>query len=115
HHAVLTTWGAAPVTMVANTAACFVLVGASLWLLRKKDRQSFAGARKLAAGTAAATAGFVGLLSLTEHIFTLDLGIDQFLLVAPPAMQTATVRPGLMSPVTAGAFLLLSLPAGDRL
>lgn len=109
HIASLTTWGAAPVTMVANTAACFVLTGASLWLQRKENNQSFAWARKLAAKTTAVIAGLAGLVSLSEHLFRLDFGIDQLLLAAPPAMQTATVRPGLMSPITAGAFLLLSL------
>ena len=105
----LTTWGTAQVTMVANTGACFVLLGVSLWLLRKKDNQSFAWARKLAAKTAAAIVGMVGLLSLAEHLSRLDLGIDQFLLAVPRALQTGTVRPGLMSPITAGAFLLLGL------
>jgi PAS domain S-box-containing protein len=109
HIASLTTWGAAPVTMVANTAACFVLAGISLWLLRKKDTQPFAWARKLTARSAAALAGLVGLLSLAEHLFKLDLGVDQLLLAAPPANQTATAGPGLMSPITAGAFVLLSL------
>lgn len=105
----LTTWGTAQVTMVANTGACFVLLGVSLWLLRKKDNQSFAWGRKLTAKTAAAIVGMVGLLSLAEHLFRPDLGIDQFLLVVPPALQTGTIRPGLMSPITAGAFLLLGV------
>src|SRR5208337_3527672 len=104
-----TTWGTARVTMVANTAACFVLLGVSLWLLRKKENQSFPWARELAAKTAAAIAGMVGLLSLAEHLFRLALGIDQFLLVVPPVLQTGIVRPGLMSPITAGAFLLLGV------
>jgi PAS domain S-box-containing protein len=105
----LTTWGAAPVTMVTNTAACFVLIGVSLWLLREKGNQSFARTKKLTARAAAAVVGLAGLLSLAEHLFRLDLGVDQLLLVAPPALQTATARPGLMSPITAGAFLLLGL------
>lgn len=109
HIVSLTTWGAAPVTMVANTAVCFVLLGISLWLLRRAGSQSLGWARKLTARTAAAVGGLVGLLSLLEHVFRLTLGVDQLLLAAPPAIQTATVRPGLMSPVTAGAFLLLSL------
>jgi len=105
----LTTWGAGPVTMVANTAACFVLVGASLWLVRERDNQFFAGTRKLTARAAAVIVGVAGLLGLTEHLFRLDLGVDQLLLTAPPDLQIATTRPGLMSPITAGAFLLLGL------
>jgi PAS domain S-box-containing protein len=34
------TWGDRPVTMAANTAACLVLIGVSLWLLRKKMEQA---------------------------------------------------------------------------
>lgn len=105
----LTNWGAVPVRMVTNTAACFVLLGVSLWLLREGDNQSFAGTKKLAARVSATIVGVTGLLSLTEHVFRLDLGLDQLLLAAPPAPQTATTRPGLMSPITAGAFLLLGL------
>lgn len=109
HVANLTNWGAPPTSMVANTATCLMLIGVALWLLRKKDNQAFSWARKVAARTAAAMAGAVGLLSLAEHIFRLDLGLDQFLLATPPAMQSATIRPGLMSPITAVAFLLLSV------
>ena len=109
HIVSLTRWGSVPATMAANTAGCFVLIGVSAWLLRKKDNQSFARARKLAARTAAAIAGLVGLLSMAEYLFRLDFGIDQFLFAAPAALQTAAVRPGLMSPITAGAFFLLGL------
>ncbi len=107
HISGLDTWGAAPVTMVANTATCFVLTGVSLWFLRR-GRPSSAWA-KLKARTSAAVAGIVGLLSLAEHALRVDFGIDQLLLTAPPAQQTATARPGLMSPITAGAFLLLGI------
>ena len=106
HIVSLTRWGSVPATMAANTAGCFVLIGVSAWLLRKKDNQSFARARKLAARTAAAIAGLVGLLSLAEYLFRLDFGMDQFLLAAPAALQTAAVRQGLMSPITAGAFFV---------
>ena len=84
HVASLTTWGAAPVTMVANTAVCFVLIGVSLWL-RRRNTQPIAWVRKLTANTAAVIAGLAGLLSLSEHLFRLDLGIDELLLLAPPA------------------------------
>jgi PAS domain S-box-containing protein len=95
--------------MVTNTAACFVLTGVSLWLLGEKHNQSFAMARRLTAWVSAAVVALLGLISLAEHLLTLDLGVDQLLLAAPPALQTATARPGLMSPITAAAFLLLGL------
>ena len=95
--------------MKANTAVCFVLIGLSLWLLRKKDDQSFVWARKLSAITLATLVGLVGLLSLAEQFFGWDLDIDQFLLQASPVMETVKVRAGLMSPVTACVFLLLGI------
>jgi PAS domain S-box-containing protein len=106
----LVTWGEAPATMTANAAACFLLLGVSLGLLKIiEDSPSFAWAKKFMAEAAAAIVGLIGLVSLVEHSAGLDLGIDQFLFVAPPDMGTASVRPGLMSPLSAGAFLLLAL------
>src|SRR6266849_8771307 len=64
----LDTWGAAPVTMKVNTSACFVLIGVSLWLLRKKDNGTFARINKLTAKTTAAVVTLMGLLSLAEHL-----------------------------------------------
>ena len=103
------TWGAAQVTMVANTAACLVLVGCSLWLVRKRDIQPFSSARKFAARMAAALAALVGMLSLAEHLFRLQFGIDQLLLVAPVGAEAGLARPGLMSPISAVAFMLLGV------
>jgi PAS domain S-box-containing protein len=105
----LTTWRVAPVKMVPNTAACFILLGASLWLLRKNDSPPIARTRALAAYIAAVVAGLVGLASLTEHIFGLALGIDQVLAVVSGADHAASVRPGLMSSITASDFLILAI------
>jgi PAS domain S-box-containing protein len=107
HIAVLLTWGAST-PMGPNAAACFVLAGLSLWLLREKQDRSSAPIKNLTAKTAAAVVSLVGLLTLAEHIFTLNLGIDQLLLLGPPTGQAASARI-LMSPITAGAFLLLGL------
>jgi PAS domain S-box-containing protein len=105
----LTSWGAAPVTMKANTSLCFVLLGASLWLLRKKHTGSFAWILKSFAQAAAAAAGLLGLFSLVEFISAWDLRIDQLLVLSPLGSEADSPRPGLMSPVTAGAFLLLGI------
>ena len=105
--AALLTWGAGT-PMAPNAAACFVLAGLSLWLLREKQDRSSAPVRNLTAKAAAAIVSLVGLLTLAEHLFTLNLGIDRLLLLGPPVGQTATSRI-LMSPITAGAFLLLGL------
>ena len=105
----VTTWGIAPVKMVANTAACFVLIGVSLWLLRKHGSEPITRVRRFAANTVAATAALIGLASLAEHLFGLDLGIDQALAVVSAADHAAGVRPGLMSSLTALDFLILGL------
>jgi hypothetical protein len=107
HIAALLTWGAGT-PMAPNAAACFVLAGLSLWLLREKQNQSSAPIKNLTAKTAAAVVSLVGLLTLAEHLFTLNLGIDRLLLLGPLVGQTATARIR-MSPITAGAFLLLGL------
>jgi len=109
HITSLLTWGAAPVLMKANAGACFVLLGVSLWLLAKKHTRSFPLARKVAANVLAAIVSLVGLLSLAQFLIRQDLGIDQFLMPVPPAMATAGVPAGLMSPVSAASFLLLGL------
>ena len=109
HIATLSTWGIAPVRMVANTAAGFVLLGASLWILRKKDDQSVARSSRVAANVAAASAALVGLFSLAEQVFGWDLGIDQLLVLVSPAERVAGLRPGMMSLITALDFLLLGL------
>jgi PAS domain S-box-containing protein len=49
HIASLFTWSPAPVTIEANSGARFALMGASLWLLRKKHTRSFPLARKVTA------------------------------------------------------------------
>jgi PAS domain S-box-containing protein len=107
HIAALLTWGAGT-PMAPNAAACFVLAGLSLWLLREKQNRSSAPIKNLTAKTVAAIVSLVGLLTLAEYLFTLNLGIGRLLLLAPPVGQTATARI-LMSPITAGAFLLLGL------
>src|SRR4051794_17790353 len=63
-----------PATMKANSALCFALTGASLWLAgsdileRRKHRISEA----CAVGVA-----LLGLLTLSEYLFGWDLRIDQ--------------------------------------
>jgi CHASE3 domain sensor protein len=106
HIPILTTWGAAPVTMKVNTCIGFVLLGISLWLQRGRNA-SFLG--NLAAKISASAISLLGLLELAEHSFQRDLGIDQLLLAAPSGPETGSLRAGLMSPITAACFLVLGL------
>ncbi len=88
-----------------NAAVCLVLLGLALWLVRKTDSQD--RIQRLCSQILAAITALVGLLSVTEHLFGWDLGIDQ-LLFHEPAADTF-VRPGLIAPITALDFLLLGL------
>jgi len=103
----LVTWGDGT-AMAPSAAACFLLAGLSLFLLREKDKQPFQQAGKLTARVSAALAGLVGSLTLVEQIFGRNLAIDRLLLVRPPGPPIAAARI-VMSPVAAAAFLLLSL------
>jgi PAS domain S-box-containing protein len=95
------------VAMKANTAACFVLIGVSLWWLRAHDTsRPFSN---WMAKAAAAVVSTVGLLSFLEFLGGWNFGIDQLLFVETAEAAIGSVRPGLMSPITALAFLLLGL------
>jgi len=82
------------VTMKANTALCFVLLGAALlW----RDRRIFRG---VCAGVVAIVAG----LTLGEYLAGLDLGFDDLFFMEQPGAQTPF--PGRMAQVTALCFVL---------
>jgi PAS domain S-box-containing protein len=103
----LATWGD-ETAMAPNAAACFLLAGLSLLLLGEGDKQPFTRVRKMTARASAFIVGLVGLLTLAELMSGRNLGIDQLLLVRSPGPPIAAARI-VMSPVAAGAFLLLSL------
>jgi diguanylate cyclase (GGDEF)-like protein/PAS domain S-box-containing protein len=91
------------VYMKANTALCFVLAGLSLALWGGAAPSRFA--RGLATGCAGITA-LVGLLTLSEYLFGLDLRLDQLLFRALPGVGTV-LPPGRMTPSAALAFAAL--------
>jgi PAS domain S-box-containing protein len=105
--AALLTWGAGT-PMAPNAAACFVLAGFSLWLFREERKQPSKSSGKLAARAAAVMVSLGGLLTLMEQLFRRDFGINRLLLLRPPGPQVASFRI-LMSPIAAGAFLLLGV------
>ena len=96
-----TTWFVEPVTMKANTAACFLAAGGSLWLLTKPRSVAW---NRIARGLAALVC-MVGVLSWWEYFFGVDLGVDHWLVrsLADPAAMPH--HPGLMSPITALTFI----------
>ncbi len=103
------------VTMKANTALCFALIGASLWL-RQAGASGSPGNR--VGRACGALVAVIGLLTLAEDLSGYDMRIDQ-LLFKEDAGAVATFYPGRMAPNTAlcflavgAALLLLDVKAG---
>ncbi len=90
------------VPMMANTAAGFVLAGASLWLLRQEPDQAIPPSRRRLAWALAAAVTLLGLLTLGEYAFGWELGLDQLLFKDSAAIE----HPGRMAIVTAVGFVL---------
>jgi PAS domain S-box-containing protein len=98
------------VVIKPNAAVCLVLIGLSLWVLRKKDDRPFPVLSKIGGQLLAAIVALVGLLCLTEHIFGWDLGIDQLLFRDENPLEAfGSLRPGLIASITALDFLLIGL------
>ena len=101
-----------PITMKTNAAIAFVCCGVSLWL--RARRRVWILAVVAAAGGAA-----LGAMTLSQHVFGWDLGIDQRLFTEPPGAP-ATASPNRMGPhastsfMLAGAALLLLWRSSER-
>jgi CHASE3 domain sensor protein len=85
--------------MQYNTALCFILSGAALFLLTTSRA-------KIAPWLGGAAALFT-LLTLLEYLTARDLNIDQIFF--KPYFQTATTYPGRMSPLAAVCFIFFGM------
>ena len=92
------------ITMKANTALSLMLMGASLWTLRLANHKS---SRRIGE-ICAATAGLIGLLTLTEHVTGWNLYIDQLLFTEPPG-ALATASPGRMGITASSCFIIFGI------
>ncbi len=92
------------VAMKVNTAICLILGGASLWLWHRRSPTK----TRRAAQACAVFVLLIGLLTVIEYGFNLNLGIDQLLFQTSidPVGDTA---PGRMAVHTAVTFVLLGL------
>jgi hypothetical protein len=89
-------------SMKANTALAFVLAGLSLWLATREHENH---RLDFIARACAALTVLIGLFTLSEYIFSLDLGLDQLLF--KDVLIPESAHPGRMSQVTAVNFSLL--------
>src|SRR4051794_33884287 len=69
------------VTMKANTAVCLMLVGVSCVLIAG---QSMSPIKRGIVQLSAAIVGLIGLITLSEHIFGWNTGLDQLLFHESP-------------------------------
>ncbi len=90
------------ISMKANTAIGFTLMGLALWSLAGSGAPVRRGVLP-AAGAAIAFA--IGAISFAEYLLARDLGIDQLLF--KDVSGAATVNPGRLAPQTAIVFMLL--------
>lgn len=95
----LRTLGLGPVEMKFNTAAAFMMIGASVALLAR-DRGGWA---LVLARMLAAAAGVLGALTLVEYFGGISFGIDEWLFPDP-----GEPTPGRMALTTALGFVLLA-------
>ena len=91
------------ITMKANTAVALIVSGASLALTVRGGRRLTVVAQVLAGA-----ATLIGALTLSEHIFGWNLGIDELLFSEAPG-AAATTSPGRMGPNAAVSFVLAGL------
>jgi len=99
------------VSMKPNTAICFILTGFALLLIVRPPvavNPRYAMTFLRLAQLCGLLAGLIGLLTLSEYIFGLDLGIDNRLF-PELAGTVGTSHPGRMAPETALNFVFLAL------
>jgi PAS domain S-box-containing protein len=94
------------VAVKANTSVCFILLGLLLWL--RNEPALLVRYRKALCAGAAFVVASVGLVSFMEFLTGWNPGFDQILFKVSPEDAYGSVRPGLMSPIAAIAFLLLA-------
>jgi PAS domain S-box-containing protein len=95
-------------TMKVNTALCFLSSGLSIMLYVAPPQ--IVQSKKLYTSIGKICASFtfiVGLLTLCEHLFNQDYGIDELLIRGEPDWRTRS--PGRMSLMTALCFSLIGL------
>ncbi len=95
------------VSMKANAAVCFILIGLALWM-RPDGSSLLVRTRKYFSAILTAIVIAAGLLVLSEYIFGWDPGIDQAIF-REPAGTLGTIYPGRIVLTAALSFVLAGL------
>jgi hypothetical protein len=101
----LTDWNGDGISMFPNAAGCAVLAGASVLLLSSADDRRLV---RLLVRLFAVVVAVVGGLTLVEHIFSLNLGIDT-LLFQRSWGQRAAAAPMRMGPPASSSYLIVGI------
>jgi hypothetical protein len=101
HLPVLTTFLPGLVAMKANTAIGLLLAAIALALLQTEEH----GARRTIGKICAAVVATIGVLTASEFIFGINLGIDDLVAAAPPT-DPNNPFPSRMSPISAVGLVL---------
>ena len=104
---ILPTW----VSMKANAAFCFILIGIMLLSLPTVFAAKFSILLSCVGWFCGLLAGLIGVLTLSEYLFDWNIGIDQWL-IHESAGTVGTVYAGRMAPETAWCFVLLATAEG---
>lgn len=86
--------------MKTNAAVAFILTGASILALRESSNAS---RRNLPGQIFAALVAFIGVVTLAEHAFNFNAGIDELLFAESPNV-IGTFSPNRMAPSTSVGF-----------
>jgi PAS domain S-box-containing protein len=92
---------AAMLLLKPNVAACFMLSGVSLALLYRRPLDPLA---ELASRACAAVVGLIGLTTIAQDFFSIDVGIDELI---SHSAQDVTALPARMTITTAMSFVLV--------
>lgn len=97
------------VTMKANTAIALIIGSIALWLLNKRNEKSLNNKRLFwVINFLSSLVLLIGVLTLSQYIFNIDLKIDQLIFSELKDKHTPGI-PGRMAPNSAFAFILLGL------
>src|SRR5438045_2796914 len=106
HQRILTTIFPNQIAVKANTSICFVMSGLALWFVRKELPRRARSTQTVVLALSV-TICVIGVVSFLEFKYGWSLGIDQWLFRDGAEDALGSIRPGLMSPVTALGFATL--------